>query len=403
MLNKGVSTPSKKSVGKILTTFWQTGRSMVEILCVLGVIGVLSLVSFVAIRSGLAKAQVNKIAYTVNLQANALLMALEADKLPIDENGDVTLSYNKTENGFALTGFSNDDGTFGLTVHGIPKDVCQQAGQNIPEQVFGMIINAEDEENQIPVGGQVKVGGVCVDTENTLTYYFAQLSVDPAEALSDYLCAELDEECGQCQTCQNGQCVLVPAGTTDPSGTCPETKPLCSATGTCICSNEHKSCGEGKVCDAANNTCKDCPSGSTTKTLASDLCDACGNTFRKGSTCYSCDYPTSPIVGSSTEAKNLCNACPSRFWWSYSAGNEQCILNRCPTSEGTSNGSRTFCGTCAEKTGIAAFGSGNTCYACDYSSSVIVGSSTEAKNLCNACPNRQWRSYGAGNEQCILK
>ena len=244
----------------------QTGRSMLEITCVLAIIGVLGIASYLGIRTGLSKTQVSKIAYTINLQANALLMTLEAENAPINEDNDLILTYNKTENGYALTGFSNDEESFAITVHGVPKDICQQAGNIMPEAAFGMVINAEDEDNQIPAGGQAKVGGVCIDDQNTLTYHFAAFGISKEDALSDYLCDEIDPSCGRCEECHNGQCELVPAGTPDPicEDEDPE-KPFCSATGTCVCSSG--SCGEDKACNINTGACINCPTGDSSVQL----------------------------------------------------------------------------------------------------------------------------------------
>lgn len=300
----------------------QSGRSMTEMLCVLAVIGVLSLGAYASIRFGLAKAQANKIAYSVNLQATAFLITLEADALPLDDNNSLTVSYNKTENGYPLSAFSNDGKNFGITVNNVPEDICHQAGNTLPERAFGLVINAEN--NQIPNQESIKVSGICSKKNNTLTYYFAKLDADSMETLDE--CNGV--VCPVCQTCQKGTCVLVSAGTPDPSGNCPGTSPVCTADGNCVCS--HESCGEGKVCDATSNICIDCPS--FVSQLSQELCEACGNTVYSSGNCFACPtaeeghYYTAAADGRTCDnCEELCGMCKNSV---SQYGGRMCLYKR---------------------------------------------------------------------------
>ena len=371
---KGLLMPCK--IKKAFLSLSQSGRSMLEMLCVLGVIGVLSLVSFAAIRSGLSKAQANKISYSVNLQANSLLMTLDAEKLPVNDNGDLTLSYTKTENGYAITGTSEFEDSFELKVSGVPKDVCRQVENTIPENAFAVLINESTSENKIPVGGQVKVGGTCTDEENTITYFFTSLSVSKEDALSDYLCAELDEECGQCQACRNGQCELVPAETIDPSGTCSGTTPACSATGACICSSN--SCGENRACNTNTGACIDCPTVDNPIQLSQTLCNMCNSTFYMsnlttssggyaGEKCYSCDTEENPTLWQGGGSSNCGSRCENRF-----LSDKTCYKLKCPTADTPTKTTKTFCDNDCDNafwisgvtTTSGGFGGDSWCYSC---------------------------------------
>ena len=152
----------------------QQGRSMVEMLGVLAIIGVLSIGGIAGYRWGMDKHVSNQILYEMNLNSAQLAMLLQKGNpdgvtlslgSPYDEGKFRTVDYGfeyacGEEASFGHDCQYLDETMYSMTATGLPKRVCNMLG----DAVFGMAYYYDSEIN----GGDNE----CNDTGNTVTVFF---------------------------------------------------------------------------------------------------------------------------------------------------------------------------------------------------------------------------------------
>ena len=182
-----------------MTKNYESGRSMVEMLGTLAIIGVLSVGGIAGYKYGMDKYRANSAMNDVNLRAIDLITQ-------VNRGGDLSLSEwpEKSTAGYVITLEKDTDGiTGGIKVSNVPQGVCEiLADDLLPESVL------------LTINGEGTVQGKCKE-ENTLIFYYDAIV---GGGQND------DEEC-------NG--VMV----NDVCTPCPENTTLSSDKTACLCSN----------------------------------------------------------------------------------------------------------------------------------------------------------------------
>ena len=169
-----MSNKIKKKEFKQIENQAQEGRSMIEMLGVLAVIGVLSIGGIAGYRWGMDKHVSNQILYEMNLNSAQLAMLLQKGNpegvtlslgSPYDDGKFRTVDYGfeyacGEEASFGHDCKFIDETIYSMTATGLPKRVCNMLG----DAVFGMAYYYDSEIN----GGDNE----CNDTGNTVTVFF---------------------------------------------------------------------------------------------------------------------------------------------------------------------------------------------------------------------------------------
>ena len=419
----------------------ESGRSMVEMLGVLAVIGVLSIGGIAGYTYAMNRLKANDIIDGVNKRAVALstytllgtgVSATTLDAEFANKIGDFPVALAAADPGFTLT------------VSEITRPVCNHVLNNGVQMARTITLGT----TKVWENG-VKADYTCAEDGNTIVFTFAPAAGEGGNTPT----------CGYCQHVENGTCVA--DKTCD--NHCPGDKPMKSSSGTCYscstayeidgvdatecakcpnrfmtpfgcllcsairgvdadaaecakCPNRFLSthgycylCSENQRLDADATECAKCPNRFMTTegecVLCSEIrgykadaaeCAKCPNRFREiDDTCYDCGSdPSDGIIADSSE----CAKCPNRFLgttgfcrlcsenWGYGdADAAECA--KCPNREMYNEMCTPICsdGEFKNKRGM--------CFDCSDSVGVYAESSECAK-----CPNREMK-----DGKCVLK
>jgi len=222
----------------------QRGRSMVEMLGVLAIIGVLSVGGIVSYSYAMAKYKANTLTNDLNLRAVTISQQLSTHKDPSLNEFKDTPMFTIGLDVFA----PNSEKYFALKAENIPQRVCEHIIMNVPVGVSGIY-----QENR-------RIHNVtdCLDKTTLLFVYQNDLGQDASFATNDnYACAE--------------KC---PTGSINP---------------TCATSEKQKDTGTmacGRICAVCLNDI--CPSGTSTSCNDS-LTPTPAGTTDYGTQCYTCN------------------------------------------------------------------------------------------------------------------
>ena len=222
----------------------ESGRSMVEMLGVLAIIGVLSVGGIIGLRQALTNARANDLIYEANKRATVVSGQL------MFSNG--TPSLNEfVQNEFSFGTFNSvtpSNGTFSISINGVSEAVCTKA----QSMVSGMIVNFAP---QACSGGD---NTVLLTYNNDLSENAASGSGDthgPTEW--DGPLADDDSDCsgqtrqGECQVCKDGLYIdsdavcLSHGKNTCIDGVCTTFQTNCMSNGDCVTVNPSQ-CGNGE-------------------------------------------------------------------------------------------------------------------------------------------------------------
>ena len=183
---------------------FESGRSMVEMLGTLAIIGVLSIGGIAGYSYGMDKYRANRTMYDVNVRAIDVLAQFDA-------TGDASLDGWKNEK--TLYPITLEDETIGIQVSDVPSRVCELMVEGMEKHAKAVKINAEY------VGENA---GDCGD-ENTLVFYFdedEEITSVPCPTEPGFDPVSCDSEEGA-MICLLGTCV--PDGTVfcEPDAECP--------------------------------------------------------------------------------------------------------------------------------------------------------------------------------------
>ena len=281
---------SQKQIRYINT---QSGRSMVEMLGTLAIMGVLTIGGIAGYRYAINKSNANTI-------LNAVSQMAVTASTELTTQGSLTLPEWKDASGnlsisgaFGVETARYDDGAFGIIVSNMNDEVCERIkgmDWKVPEDVA---INDET--------------GVCDQGEaNTIEFVFNNTLTKksaPGNAGGEDAGATCDPACTGDMTCQDGSCA------------CPAGRALCdSANGTC--------CAVGEICTTAGGvagTCVKNTDGCTTNAdcASTEFCQitASSCTAMTGGTCTalsSVSYEDKSVSGFGT----LRRSGSTMSWWS---------------------------------------------------------------------------------------
>lgn len=233
----------------------ELGRSMVEILGVLAIIGILSAVALTGYRMALNKQQANDIINEVNIRAyefsRQLMMGFDA----LDESEFAST----TKQGFPITGaiFEKTHGYFDVLVSEVPAGVCREIikmNWRTPIEIF-----VNDEK------ASAENVAVCEAAPADIDFVFAG---DLAES-PDTVCKN-DRDCAPCESCIENLCAN-PNGYILVGGQCLIGNPCFDGANwdeekqKCVCENDYVytngkcepfvHCGTGASWDAQSEAC----------------------------------------------------------------------------------------------------------------------------------------------------
>ena len=266
-------------------SFGQTGRSMLEMLGVLAIIGVLTIGGLIGYQYAMNKHKANTILNDVSL-AMADLTVLDPDGGAITRRA---VAF-RPDSGLAMESERTADGNNIVYVSGVAKAVCQILIQIQPTDAYETITD-----------GDLNALTTCADTQA-----MAFGSKETAEGPDTPECQN-DADCGANQVCQDGRCVDKPA----PSDPCENVECFNDGTcndGSCDCVNGYT----GTSCEIAPQ-CND--------TIACASPKQCEN--------YICVCPTIANCKTLNNSTCVCNLCED----GYEVVDGKCVKNDCPTGQ----------------------------------------------------------------------
>ncbi len=166
----------------------ESGRSMVEMLGTLAIIGVLSIGGIMGYSYGMDKYRANETMQAVTLRGIDVLAQF-------DRTGDATL--NEWQNQKTIYPITLEEGTIGIQVDKVPERVCGMLAKGMNRTATGIKAN-----------GSYVVGdhNTCDGDENSLVFYFDEEGMENVPVLEQ--CG--DVVCGQCQKCDKSTKTCVP-------------------------------------------------------------------------------------------------------------------------------------------------------------------------------------------------
>ena len=256
------------------------GRSMVEILGVLAIIGVLSFGGIQGYKYAMDKHRANDIVNEVNMRATDIWHLYQdgEKELPDSPDEDAFPEYGEmTQTGFEIGVTSHPPIAFKTWVNDVPSAVCQKVLQeNLDDAIKGLKfvqVGDVDSENLTRYTGDIAICGESgTMNQMVFTSFLSEGGgavggiVDPDNPNGPALEPCVDEEdCPQ----ECGGAVCDPETMTCRDACVGTDKPFCMrASGICVECKINEDCqhkGRGWICDESNNTCtelkKTCPEG----------------------------------------------------------------------------------------------------------------------------------------------
>ncbi len=379
----------------------ELGRSMVEMLGVLAVVGVLSIGAIQGYRYAFNKYNANETINELNIRAHDISQRM--DQI-IESNfvGIIDMEMgNVTRSGYPITARTHPQYVdfFEMFVSDVPSDVCKQILQSNWTLPFSTFVNIKRYEGDV---------SICDDTETvTIAYEFHEdllgetdLAEEDRHELqrcnhtNDCYCGTCNTETGICETyCAVGEkCsidynnprnrVCCPtdyvAGQYCCSFVSPEGK-CCDKNGTC--------CPEDKPIVDKYGGCHSCDETSSFLMANTKLCtDLCENRILEGSYCHlecgtgtftsihgicrSCTYPATANTENHKATATHCASCPNRTRNNWGA----CY----PTCDSEENGTK-------GKPLANVFG---ICYSCEENAGIWMYETKDYYKCKEICPNR---------------
>ncbi|MBR6674614.1 MAG: hypothetical protein IKL32_01680 [Alphaproteobacteria bacterium] len=271
---------------------YESGRSMVEMLGTLAIIGVLSIGGIAGYSYGMDKHKANQ---TIN---DIMLMGVDMITQTSQKRGVLTLAEwgTKTTAGYNFTVTSNPDNNtqYGIQITGVPSRVCQMVGDGLKTTAEVYVDNADYATAEDPCNSS---------EENTMSFFFEPVETAFGEC-------KTDTDCGDGRYCDadTGICFrgTAPEGT---YGDCTTTNECCEKGdnpyykhgsdcstdtiangmcyyGTCVAKgctyNENKCTGKAEYCASPSTNCEEAfPNGKTGTCVKADFAklDVGGKTY----------------------------------------------------------------------------------------------------------------------------
>ena len=338
----------------------QNGRSMVEMLGVLAIIGILSVMALIGYTYAISKQQANMILNDVNLMLTTYRV-YELNHL-IPDGKILNTEDLAVDTSFASEYFleKEDSGYFHIIATEVPYGACNiLIDENLPYI----------EE----IAANITTSGTCEKDEKNEVYFYANADMD----------ADLNED--RFERCSSEK-------------PCPGTCHIC-VRGRCMESDEK--CPEGQTCYLGE--CSPCPKDSFAITDAS--CQRCSSTatylgpttvtecnkcsdrfFANDNSCAKC-YGVRTLLS----AKEQCDRCSERAFFGSDHSNGSCVL--CEGGWDITNVLKEECDQCPKRVFMGSGASKGSCIDCN-----VFGYNHASEADCFKCPNTIWyrRSAGAG-------
>ena len=277
----------------------QSGRSMVEILGVMAVIGVLSIGGIQGYKYAMDKYRANDIVNEVNLRATDIWhLYQDAEKeLPDSPDADAFPEYGETtQTSFPIMITSHPPVAFRTWVDNVPSDVCKKVLQeNLDEAITGLkFVQVDNGGGLVRYDGDINICGEGVaDNQMVFTSFLdedggavPEGGNNPNDNPLEH-CVEQDDCTGSCNASCNERTMRC-------EDSCMGTdKPYCKETesgGVCVKCKERSHCldlGENYTCSDLTNECVEVPAKCVE-----------GKEFRtKNGICVACDNASNFMVG----------------------------------------------------------------------------------------------------------
>ena len=379
------------------TKFNEIGRSMVEILGVLAVIGVLSVGGIIGYKYAMDKYRTNDIVESVHMRSTDIWHIYHDTKktLPETEPGvDAFPEYGETtKTGFPIMITSHLDVAFKIWVDEVPNNICKQVlGQDLNKYVKGL---KYIQVNGVRYEGDVNI---CPKDEVAQMVFTSFINTDGStrEEGDSQRCAE-NEDCDSC--CGISKCDTKSMTCVDE---CTSKDQVCNQEScTCVECVKDTDCMKGQVCDVSRQQCvsipEECGEG-----------ENFGKEYRAANgTCISCSYKGEVIVMNSDNNDGIYETqVGDKVIKDMHTGQEMCLA--CTTLEhrveeaGSGDNLKTYCATgCVMGNSFLSKSSG--CIKCDSTSEPALPNDEQARRQCAACSNRVWFYKGWGDYSCVLK
>ena len=272
----------------------ESGRSMVEMLGVLAIIGVLSVGGVAGYQYAMDTLKTNNILYGLNKMAHTCVaqMGMQARECSLAEYGQQLENYP-----IEMVSFSKQN-YFGIKVSNVPESICKKI------HITGFPISS------------LILPATCEGTKDMVFIFNQNLTSDNSEGPT--VCSD-ESHCGDCEQCsENGICESS-CGTDQ---TCakdfedPSAPKSCCPTGNLVggvcCNNPD---GYGNCCDSKGGNC--CPPDKPMMTV--------------DGVCRSCDDTTyNTVVNKTINFSSTCSRCPDRELKTSWYVNEYCSVKSCP-------------------------------------------------------------------------
>ena len=300
------------------------GRSMIEMLGILALIGMLSVVSVYVFQKAMTKNRTNQLLEDMRLAGMVVLDGL-MDKLTVNEIPIKGQFEQQTPYTFTAALEEDNLNTFAVVADGVPFDVCVSIKDKKPNWAEAITVNGVEE--------------TCHESENNFVSFF--FNDELIDIIHDY--CQNDSDCGECGKCNNrrcsygfknrsGKCYRCDDATAqiadvdqDECGHCKDRMWSTYNGGRCVkCINQTNSSWIGNV---PKEECMKCPHQSFTERGATGICTYCsGNVDPITGKCdtFNCNHEDKRVYGMS---KDVCNACDN---WFYEAATNSCI--KCMTT-----------------------------------------------------------------------
>ncbi len=190
----------------------ESGKSMVEMLGVLALMGLLAVLGAKGYSMAMERATANRIVEEINrrsiVYSQQLLMTTSNTALNHSELA------TEIEGGYPVSGNRFGDDYFQIVVQKLPQNICTRIGKLGYARAIQVLANG----TALTTADQ----SACQATGNVLIFTFTKDMTPCDECLNNTKSCETDSQCATNQTCQNGMCLCSPYyacnGTCCPAG-----------------------------------------------------------------------------------------------------------------------------------------------------------------------------------------
>lgn len=333
----------------------EMGRSMIEMLGVLAIVGILSISAFVGYSYAINKHRANTILEDVKQLA---VLGIAQDFLGRQSTGATLASDQLGAEPSKMASYTltkESDNVFFITGSKISDPVCQMLITESPAFVEQIIPNA--------------LGSRACDADNNEIDFY--INADMNGTLTPDRVNRCDDThlCGECGDCVSGFCV-------DNDDKCPSGS---------YCVNETCGCKRGQFKDT-DGSCQSCNDAASIKTSIGE-CQKCTNrVFSSQNQCVLCP------AGSSPNSDNSKCVCPNGQFWHNGGFGDESLCQICSNTTFTTAPIEE-CNKCPEQFSTLK----NGCYGCLRDNNASIFATTLSQ--CNRCSNRY---FDASSSTCKL-